>query len=174
MDHCGVGIFVLLAAAAVAAGCGSKPPPEVPAGRATDLIYKKGRSITLPMQGAEWVRPNDRVDVLLFTLDPQTKEGMAMTVTQNHPVLAVGPMQAPVGDRPAMRDVSLMVLPEEAEILLLGVRNGVASVALRNPEDIAIQDERGRATLSTLFTGERINALLRKRTALLAPRKQAE
>ncbi len=165
----------LVASLVSALGCGSRPAPPVEAETpSTAYIQKKGRSISLPLAGAEWVRPNDHIDVLMFEVDPQNKEAMAMTVGQNVVVLGVGPLQDAVGDRQALRDVTMLVMPEEAEILLLGVHDGIAAAVLRNPEDIDLQEERGRATMATLLTGERINTLYRKRTALLAPPEKRE
>jgi pilus assembly protein CpaB len=56
-----------------------------------------------------------------------------------------------------------MVLPEEAEILVLATQFGGLYLSLRNPEDIGGEEERGRATIDTLLTGERVRALKRKR-----------
>ena len=172
MDRRWIALVALLPSAL---GCGPRPAPAVEAeAPSAAYIQKRGRSITLPLAGAEWVRPNDRIDVLSFEVDPQDKQAMAMTVSQNVVVLSVGPMQDAVGDRQAQRSVTMLVMPEEAEMLLLGARDGVAAAVLRNPEDIDIQEERGRSTMATLLTGKRINALYRKRTTLLAPREKKE
>jgi pilus assembly protein CpaB len=169
--------LALVAGLVSALGCGVRPAAPVAdeaTPSSTASIQKRARSITLPLAGAEWVRPNDHIDILISEVDPQNKDTMAMTVSQNVWVLSVGPMQEPVGDRQVERSVTMLVMPEEAEILLLGVRGGVAAAVLRNPEDIDIQEERGRATLATLLTGERINTLYRKRTAMLAPPEKKE
>ena len=135
------------------------------------IVQKKGRAINLPAQGGVggWVRPNDHIDILGIFRDPQSQEQMAMTLLQNVVVLATGKITGttninllPESDR-GYGDLSLLVLPEEAEILTLAEGMGSLKFTLRNPEDIDIQEERGRATLTTLLTGERINTLLKKR-----------
>jgi pilus assembly protein CpaB len=139
----------------------------------SNIVQKKGRAINLGVTGAAsvggWVRPNDHIDILGVFRDPQTQEQMAMTLLQNVVVLATGKITGttninllPEGDR-GYNDVSLLVLPEEAEIITLAEGMGSLRFTLRNPEDIDIQEERGRATMSTLLTGERINTLLKKR-----------
>jgi len=64
-------------------------------------------------------------------------------------------------------NISLLVLPEEAEIVTLAEGMGGLKYTLRNPEDIDVQEERGRATLQTLITGERIKQLEHKRTTTI-------
>jgi len=135
------------------------------------IVQKKGRAINIPAGGGVggWVRPNDHIDILGIFRDPQTQEQMAMTLLQNVVILATGKITGttninllPEGER-QYGDMSLLVLPEEAEILTLAEGMGSLKYTLRNPEDIDIQEERGRATLTTLLTGERINTLLKKR-----------
>jgi pilus assembly protein CpaB len=94
---------------------------------------------------------------------------MALTLLQNVVVLATGKITGttninllPDGDR-AYADVTLQLLPEEAEILTLAEGMGSLKFTLRNPEDIDMQEERGRATLQTLITGERIRSLQNRR-----------
>jgi len=138
------------------------------------IVQKKGRAINLGMSGSQavggWVRPNDHVDIIGIFRDPASQEQMAMTLLQNVVILATGKITGttninllPEGDR-GYSDLSLLVLPEEAEILTLAEGMGALKMTLRNPEDIDVQEERGRATLTTLLTGERINTLLKKRT----------
>jgi pilus assembly protein CpaB len=141
------------------------------------IVQKKARAINIQISGSGsvggWVRPNDHIDILGIFRDPQTQEQMAMTLLQNVVVLATGKITGttninlmPEGER-SYGDVSLLVLPEEAEILTLAEGMGALKFTLRNPEDIDVQEERGRATLTTLLTGERINTLLKKRTQLI-------
>jgi pilus assembly protein CpaB len=127
-------------------------------------VPKKGRRFTLPMTGAESLRAGDHIDLLLYATDLATQEGMTMTVLQNIEVLDAG---QPTG---AVRPVSVALLPEEGEVSLLATRVGSLQASLRNPSDPDIQEERGRATMQTLLTGERINTLLKKRMELEKPR----
>ena len=55
----------------------------------------------------------------------------------------------------------------------LAQEHGQLFATRRNREDIDVQEERGRATLQTLLTGERINTLLKKRHALRRPQLAA-
>lgn len=138
------------------------------------IVQKKGRAITIAAQGSQavggWIRPNDHIDIIGTFRDPQSQEQMAITLLQNVVVLATGKITGttninllPEGDR-GYGDLSLLVLPEEAEILTLAEGMGQLKFTLRNPEDIDVQEERGRATLQTLITGERIQTLMHKRT----------
>lgn len=133
------------------------------------IVQKKGRAITITASGPQsvggWIRPNDHIDIVGTFRDPQSQENMAVTLLQNVVVLATGKITGttninlmPESER-AYGDLSLLVLPEEAEILTLAEGQGQLKFTLRNPEDIDVQEERGRATLQTLITGDRINAL---------------
>ncbi|MFO0599691.1 MAG: Flp pilus assembly protein CpaB, partial [Myxococcaceae bacterium] len=68
----------------------------------------------------------------------------------------------PESDR-AYNQLTVMVLPEEAEILTLAGELGALTFTLRNEDDIDVLDERGRATISTLLSGERTKVLQQKR-----------
>jgi pilus assembly protein CpaB len=133
------------------------------------IVQKKGRAITISASGAQavggWIRPNDHIDIVGTFRDPASQESMAVTLLQNVVVLATGKITGttninlmPETER-SYSDLSLLVLPEEAEILTLAEGQGGLKFTLRNPEDIDVQEERGRATLQTLITGDRINAL---------------
>ncbi|HCF61579.1 MAG TPA: Flp pilus assembly protein CpaB [Myxococcales bacterium] len=141
------------------------------------IVQKKGRALTLDVKSSKmsvggWVRPNDHIDIIGSFRDPTSGENLAVTLMQNVVVLATGKITGttninliPEGDR-EYQTVSLLVLPEEAEILSLADDLGNLTFTLRNPEDIDVQEERGRATIQTLLTGERMKALqtLRYRT----------
>lgn len=135
----------------------------------SSIVQKKGRAITISASGTQavggWIRPNDHIDLIGTFRDPQSGENMAITLLQNVVVLATGKITGttninllPEGER-SYSNISLLVLPEEAEIVTLAEGMGQLKYTLRNPEDIDVQEERGRATLQTLITGERINQL---------------
>lgn len=141
------------------------------------IVQKKGRAITINASGTQavggWIRPNDHIDIIGTFRDPQTQDQMAITLLQNVVVLATGKITGttninllPEGDR-NYGNISLLVLPEEAEIITLAEGMGQLKYTLRNPEDIDVQEERGRATLQTLITGERINQLRIRRQATI-------
>jgi pilus assembly protein CpaB len=116
-----------------------------------------------------WMRPNDHVDIIGSFKDPQTNEPVAVTLMQNVNVLATGKITGttnvnliPESER-AYGHVSLMVLPEEAEILTLAQELGGLTFTLRNEDDLDVLEQRGRATLNTLLSGERTKVLQMKR-----------
>lgn len=143
--------------------------------RLSTIIQKKGRALTIDASGSKavggWLRPNDHIDIIASFSDPNTNEQMAVTLMQNVMILATGKITGttntnmiPEGER-IYGNVTLLLLPEEAEILSLATQLGDLTFTLRNPEDIDVQEERGRATMQTLLTGERIKALQKQRTA---------
>ena len=139
---------------------------ELPDSRLSTIVQKKGRAVTLSVSGAENLHASDRVDLLAAVPDPQTKEVIVVTQFQNVVVLSPGPAEpAAAGEAFPLRRVTLMLLPEEAEMALVAIKLGGLHVTLRNPEDIDVQEERGRATVNSVLSGERTRALetLRRR-----------
>ncbi len=137
------------------------------------MIQKQGRAVAVAVDDVQavsgWVRPNDHVDLIGTFRDPNTRELVTVTLMQNIIVLATGKITGSTNinllsesDR-RYNSVSLLVLPEEAEILSLASELGTLTLALRNPEDMDMQEDRGRATINTLLTGERTQALERVR-----------
>jgi len=141
------------------------------------IVQKKGRALTIDLSGAKmsvggWIRPNDHVDIIGSFRDSASGEQIAVTLMQNVVVLATGKITGttninllPESER-GYGNLTFLLLPEEAEILSLASELGALTLTLRNPEDIDVQEERGRATMNTLLTGERMKALqtLRYRT----------
>ncbi|MCC6335054.1 MAG: Flp pilus assembly protein CpaB [Myxococcales bacterium] len=141
--------------------------------RLSSKVQKKARAITIESKSTTavggWVRPNDHVDIIGTFKDPQTGEQVAVTLLQNVIVLATGKITGttninlvPEGQRD-YNNVSLLVIPEEAEILVLSQELGALTMSLRNEEDIDVLEERGRATINTLLSGERTKVLQQKR-----------
>ena len=141
--------------------------------RLSTKVQKKARAITVEASKTTavggWVRPNDHVDIIGTFKDPQTNESVAVTLLQNVIVLATGKItgttnvnQIPEAQR-EYNNVSLLVLPEEAEILVLATEMGGLTFALRNEDDVDVLEERGRATINTLLSGERTRLLQQKR-----------
>ncbi len=135
-------------------------PADGSAGPVSTLVQRKGRAVTLSVSGAENLRMNDHVDLLAVAPDPQTKEWAAVTHAQNVVVLNPGrPEPVAANEAFPLRRVTFLMLPEEAETALLAARVGGLHVTVRNREDLDVQEERGRATVHSLFSGERIRAL---------------
>jgi pilus assembly protein CpaB len=141
--------------------------------RLSTKVQKKARAITIDAGRTTavggWVRPNDHIDIIGTFKDPQTNENVAVTLLQNVIVLATGKITGttnvnliPESQR-EYSNVSLMVIPEEAEILVLAQELGGLTLALRNEDDVDVIEERGRATINTLLSGERTRVLQQKR-----------
>ncbi|MBL8952197.1 MAG: Flp pilus assembly protein CpaB [Myxococcaceae bacterium] len=136
--------------------------------RLSTKIQKKARALTIEaaktVAVGGWVRPNDHVDLIGTFKDPQTNESVAVTLLQNVIVLATGKITGttnvnlvPESQR-EYSNVSLLVLPEEAEVLVLATELGGLTMSLRNEDDVDVIEERGRATINTLLSGERMRA----------------
>ncbi len=136
-------------------------------------VQRKARAITIDAKGVAavggWVRPNDHVDIIGTFKDPNTNEQVAVTLLQNVIILATGKITGttnvnlvPENER-SYNNVSLLVIPEEAEILVLSQELGTLTLSLRNEEDTDTMDDRGRATINTLLSGERTKVLQQKR-----------
>jgi pilus assembly protein CpaB len=145
--------------------------------RLSTKVAKKARALTVDMAGSAsvggWVRPNDHVDILGSFKDTQTNETVAVTLLQNVIVLATGKITGttnvnliPEGQR-TYSNVSFLVLPEEAEILVLAGESGALTLTLRNEDDVDVLEERGRATINTLLSGERTRLLQQKRLSTI-------
>lgn len=108
-----------------------------------------------------WVRPNDHVDIIGTFKDPSNNEMVAFTLLQNVVVLATGKLTGstnvnlvPEAER-AYNHVTLMVVPEEGEILTLAQELGSLSMMLRNETDIGVIDGTTPTTVRTIFDGEK-------------------
>ncbi|MEW5742095.1 MAG: Flp pilus assembly protein CpaB [Myxococcota bacterium] len=141
--------------------------------RLSTKIQKRARALAVEVKGTTsvggWVRPNDHVDVIGSFKDPQTGEQVAVTLMQNVVVLSTGKITGttnvnllPEGQRD-YSNLSLLVLPEEAEMLVLAQELGALTFTLRNEDDVDVLAERGRATINTLLSGERTKVLQQKR-----------
>jgi pilus assembly protein CpaB len=135
------------------------------------MINPKGRAVTIDVQEKAavglWVRPNDHVDVIGSFRDPATQELKAVTLLQNVVVLATGHITANTTyvpeDQKKFQTVTLLVLPEEAQILTLGQELGQITLLLRNPEDLDSLEKRSTIDQKTLLTGERASELQQRR-----------
>ncbi len=145
--------------------------------RLSSKIQKKGRAISIQAAKTSavsgWVRPNDHVDIIGTFRDPATNENTAVTLLQNVIILATGKITGttkvnliPESQR-EYQNVTLLVLPEEAEILVLAGEMGTLTLSLRNEDDVDTMEDRGRATIHTLLSGERTRALQEKRREII-------
>lgn len=133
--------------------------------RLTNKVLKRTRAITIEAKTTSsvggWVRPNDHVDIVGTFKDPDSNEQVALTVLQNVVVLATGRITGntnvnliPENER-SYNNVTLMVVPEEGEVLTLAQELGSLTMMLRNDEDLDSIDGTKPTTVRTLFDGER-------------------
>ncbi len=141
--------------------------------RLSTRVQRKARAITIETGKSTsvggWIRPNDHVDIVATFKDPVTNENVAITLMQNVVILATGKLTGttntsamPEGQR-EYNNVSLLVIPEEAEMLVLAQDLGALTLTLRNEDDVDVIEERGRASINTLLSGERTRILQQKR-----------
>ena len=135
------------------------------------MINQKGRAVTIDVQEKQavglWVRPNDHVDVVGTFRDPEQHELKTLTLLQNVIVLATGRTNAnttyiPEEDK-KYQSVTMLVLPEEAEILTLAQESGSLTLLLRNPADLDYQEKRNILDAKMLIAGDRTGELQAKR-----------
>lgn len=137
-------------------------------GRLSERILQRTRAVTVNVTEKSsvggFVQPNDHVDVLATFRDPGSQEMVTVTLLHNVIVLATGSAADREGGwGRGYSDVSLLVLPEEAELLVLAQEMGNITLVLRHPDEVDTERNRGRATVETLLTGERSRALERMR-----------
>lgn len=144
--------------------------PAEEEGRLSQKILQRTRAVTVSVTEKSsvggWVQPGDHVDVLATFRDPESEELVTVTLLHNVVVLATGRSaggEGASGWARAYSDVSLLVLPEEAELLVLAQEMGNLTLVLRHPDELEAERDRGRATVSTLLTGERSRALEKMR-----------
>ena len=142
--------------------------------RETDLaslITPKGRAVTIDVQEKNavglWVRPNDHVDVIGSFRDPQSQQLRTLTLLQNVVVLATGRITASSTYVPEeekrFATVTILALPEEAEMITLAQELGTLTLLLRNPDDLDSQEKTTVVDQKALFTGDRAGELQQKR-----------
>jgi len=105
---------------------------------------------------AGFVIPGTRVDVLVTGQPPQSEAAgrMTTTVLQNILVISAGTKIQPDarGQPENVPVVTLLVTPEQAEILTLASREGQIQLVLRNPTDDKMQ-KAGGVRVAALYTG---------------------
>lgn len=121
-------------------GSGSGLAPVIPPGmravsvRVTDVVGVAG-----------FVQPGLKVDVLVTGRPPRGEAPMTSTVLQNIMVLSSGTMLAPDARGQAInaQSVTLLVTPEQAEILTLASNEGRIQLVLRNSKDNEVRPTPG-------------------------------
>lgn len=128
------------------------------------LVQDGRRAVTIRADASSsfggLLRPGDRVDVLL-TKDAESRPATA-PILQNILVLAAGrdmggPDRSDRGRDDRVNQITLSVTLDQAQVLALAQTQGRMTLALRNPEDIAIVQEVPEKTPSDLFDESRSN-----------------
>jgi pilus assembly protein CpaB len=142
-----------------------------------DAVQKRGRAVSIRVSAESsvhhWVEPGDHVDVMGVFRDPKTREMISVTMLQNVIVLATGRiggqtnMRLLTENEKAFNTVTVHVLPEAAEMLVLAQDLGTLYLSLRSPEDNEIRDfEDTRTTITTLLTGERSKRISKTQSSI--------
>jgi pilus assembly protein CpaB len=144
--------------------------------RLSKAVSKNFRAVTLPVADRDsvggWIRPNDHVDVLLTYRDIASGSNATITLLPNVVILATGEITGTTNqallpeDKRHYTNVTVLVLPEEAEILNLAQDVGHVSLDLRNDEDLDSLGAKEKTTLQTLLTGDRERINEQKRRSL--------
>ncbi len=132
--------------------------------RAFDLMTSR----TIAVGG--WVKPNDRIDIIA-SLKPREKGSplVAVTLLQDVPVLSTGKITSSTpesakkdGDKDYI-DVSVLLLPEEVEIVALASEVADLQFTLRTEDDHEVLQGHLGTNAKTLLQGERVRLLQLKR-----------
>jgi pilus assembly protein CpaB len=136
-----------------------------------------GRAFTIAVNQISgigyWMQQNDHVDILGTFQNTASEKGeqVAITLLENIVILKIGnkgkTVNNPNSTDSTYNSVTLLVLPEEAEMLLLAKELGKLSLSLRNPDDRGLMQERAWTTLKTLLTRERAKKLRMRRIQTL-------
>ncbi len=119
------------------------------------------------------IRPGDYVDILgTFNKVQGNMISQTVTILQSVPVLAIGSQvgtklnknQARVGR--SYRTITLSVTPEEAELIEFARRKTKLVFVLRNPEDTKTLDNIKKVNFSSIFSGDTLKQLQKKRNQM--------
>ncbi|MBX7097958.1 MAG: Flp pilus assembly protein CpaB [Myxococcaceae bacterium] len=117
-----------------------------------------------------WVQPSDHVDLICLVKDPSDpQKSRAVTLLQNVVILTTGklsPLTNAYQQNPALKhytDLSLLLLPEEVELVALAQEVGDLKLTLRHEDDTDLRQNGFFSTSDTLLDGRRVRLLERKR-----------
>jgi pilus assembly protein CpaB len=153
----------------------------MPAGVMTYRVPDGHRAVTVAVNEvagvAGFLTPQDRVDVVLTTQLPSSKdENISKIVLQNVPILATGQITSEPKDKEGkpviVPTVTLDLTPGDAEKLVLAASKGSLQLLLRNVIDTAPVEARGATIYKVLGGIERPVVKMVRRAP--APRKVAQ
>jgi len=145
-------------------------------GRLSQIIQEEMRALALPVNDVNLfgglLRPKDHVDVLGTFQRPGSGSVETVTLLQNVTVLAVGSKlgagrEVAGGSRSGRSSfrstVTVLVTPEEAELLVFAQDRGEFSLTMRNEEDVDAEMTLAGKNFADIFDPPAIKALNRKR-----------
>jgi len=148
------------------------------AGVMSYIIPQGHRAVTVAVNEvagvAGFVAPNNRVDIVLTTAIPKstTGENISKIILQNVTVLATGQITEQKDGKPAVvPTVTLDLMPDDAEKLILAASKGSLQLLLRSVIDTAPVEARG-ATITKVLTST--TGAIEAAVAQAQPVKQAQ
>lgn len=122
---------------------------------------------------AGFITPNSRVDVVLTSPIPgyDKDDNMSKIILQNVPVLATGQVTEQKEGKPVIvPTVTLDLVPDDAEKLIVGAKKGSLQLLLRNVIDVAAVATNGATISKVLGRGQPVVARSSRKSA--GPKKQ--
>jgi len=122
-------------------------------------VPKKSRGFsveTSTMTGGAVLRAKDHVDVIAVVTDPETKKQGTVLLLQNVVVLGNA---SPMTGEP--RQLTLLLIPEEALLLASAHQNGHLVLTLRNADDTHTLEGQVPVTVKHVIAGEPPRFLLK-------------
>jgi pilus assembly protein CpaB len=138
----------------------------------TYVVPQGHRAVTVAVNEvagvAGFLTPNDRVDVIVTTPIPgNEKESVSKIMLENIPILATGQVTDQKEGKPVVvPTVTLDLMPEDAEKLVLSASKGTLHLLLRNIEDSTSTNSKGATIGKVLYGMERAPVVTRQ----IAPR----
>ncbi len=143
------------------------------------VISEKMRALALPVDRVTsfggLLRPKDHVDILGTFQKPGEGDVETVTLLQNVTVLAVGAQLGSGGravdtgagntrgGRVRIDTVTVLVTPEEAELLVFAQDRGELSITMRNEEDVNTEMELSGKNFADIFQPKERRRIQRKR-----------
>ena len=153
-----------------------KPKSATPgAGFMTYVVPQGHRAVTVAVNEvagvAGFLTPNDRVDVIVTTPIPNNdKESVSKIMLENVPILATGQVTDQKAGKPVIvPTVTLDLLPEDAEKLVLSAAKGSLQLLLRNIADSTQVKSKG-ATIAKVLSGMEVTPIAARFVAAKAAR----
>ena len=132
------------------------------------LITKGERALSISVDQVGGVsgllNPNDHIDILCTLRSQESDEEATITLLQNITVLATGnTLAGERSTRSGYNSLTLLVTPEEAELLAFAQQKAIVTAVLRNPEDIETLKDIKKVSFSDVMKSEFLNKIQSER-----------